>query len=481
MHHRQVLRAGGLGVIGMCLCANAYGATDRSQDTPHNEREKSVSVVGSQPSTGDDRTHAASGHNTHFDSPKITPWQQIRVGRGDSLSRIFQRADLGVSQWMALLKLKDKTQSLRTLQPGDQIDIRKTTDGRLAELRYPIDTLHTLMVNRQGHRLTAHIQKVPTETREFTASGDIGHSLSRSLARQDVPSGIARQLSAIYRYRHSLQRLHRGDHFAVVYQAEYIDGRRVALGSVIAASITTNHKNYKAFRARDTDGHFAYYDAAGQAYLPSFTRKPTAYTRISSPFNLHRMNPVLHVVQPHKGVDMAAPIGTPVHAAADGRIKYAGWARGYGRLVELNNFAGYSTRYAHMHKLAKGLHLGQKIHKGQTIGYVGESGHATGPHLHFEIRRHGVASNPLTVKLPGGQPLPASQLAMYTRRIQPLIAKLEPVPRTLVARNRLAPTGNSCTQDVSLNATLAIDPVGAARRHSKDSIFCVVREKPTDA
>lgn len=486
MHHRQVLRAGAAGAIGvsLCLCGSAQsapaqktGQQDAKRAKPHqaNRFDGALSLTDRLPRA----VHHDKGHG--LDTSKITPWHQITVESGDSLSGVFAKAGLGASQWRALLAFKDKTQSLRTLRPGEKLDIRKTTDGRLAELRYKIDELDTLQVNRDGDHLSAHIQKARTEKREITVSGTINHSLARSLSSKGVPSEVADQLAGIYKYRHSLRRLHPGDRFAVVYQAQYAGDREISTGPVLASSITTNHQNFKAFRAKNTSGQYAYFDTSGQSYKPAFTRKPVAYTRISSPFNLHRMNPVLHVVRPHKGVDMAAPMGTPIHAAASGTVKYAHWMRGYGRLVELNNFSGYSTRYAHMHRFAKGLHVGEHVEKGQIIGYVGESGEATGPHLHFEIRRHGIAYNPLTVKLPGGQPLPASQLASYTRKIQPLVALLEPVPSTLIARTSVSPASNSCTQKVSFNALLAIDPVGAAHRHAVSNIFCIAKSSQSNA
>ena len=487
MHHRQVLRAGTAGAIGvsLCFCFSAQGAsgqtTHAARDGKRQEHKDNSRFDGALKLTNERPHHVKKTAALGLDTSKITPWRQITVQPGDSLSRVFARADLGASEWMGLLALKDKTRALNTLRPGDKLEIRKTVDGRLAELRFDINALDTLMVNRDGDKLVAHIQKVPTENREITVSGTIGHSLARSLSQQGVPSGVAAQLSSIYKYRRNLRSLHPGDHFAIVYSAEYAGVHEVSTGPVLAASITTGHQNYKAFRAKDAAGDYDYFDSTGQSYKPTFTRKPVAYTRISSPFNLHRMNPVLHVVRPHKGVDMAAPMGTPIHAAANGTVKYAGWMHGYGRLVELDNFSGYSTRYGHMHRLAKGMHVGDRVHKGEIIGYVGESGEATGPHLHFEVRRYGVAYNPMTVKLPGGQPLPASQLARYTRRIKPLVAMLEPVPNTLLARSSTSPTRNSCTQRVSFNATLALDPIGAARRHETSNIFCIARSQPTSA
>ncbi|WP_423822983.1 peptidoglycan DD-metalloendopeptidase family protein [Salinisphaera sp. SPP-AMP-43] len=481
MQHRRMLRAGAAGALGVSLCF--CGSLQAAPKTTIG----SIRTAGTDPSElaiqplGANQMQAATALGL-TSTPQITPWQQIDVHSGDSLSGLFAQEGLGASQWRALLALGDKTQVLRNLQPGDTLDIRKTPTGELAELRYRLNSLKTLTVNRDGQGFMAAIDQRPTQSREITAEGTVGKSLSHSLAANGVPRAVAAQMSQIYRYRHNLRHLQAGDKFAIVYRATYSDGRQLATGPILAASITTNNHNYKAFRARDAHGHYGYYDTAGQSYKPAFTRKPVAYTRISSRFNLHRLNPVTHHVRPHKGVDMAAPIGTPIHAAAKGSIKYAGWARGYGRLIEVKNFEGYSTRYGHLHRFRSDLHAGDHVSKGEIIGYVGQSGAATGPHLHFEIRHNGVAENPLTVKLPSGQPLSHDRLAAYTHKIQPLIAKLSPAPTTLLAKTASTPTqGNQCTHAVSLNTTLALDPVGAAERPSSGSIFCVVPHQRTNA
>ncbi|MGB7756562.1 MAG: peptidoglycan DD-metalloendopeptidase family protein [Salinisphaera sp.] len=483
MQQKRMLRAGATGALGvtLCFCGAAQAAPSKSEGTGIRASSKQSADLQIQPLAADQMQAAkALGLIT---TPQITPWQQITVRSGDTLSGVFARAGLGASQWQQLLNLGQSTDALRHIHPGDTLEIRKTPTGKLAELRYRLNSIKTLHVNRAGGGLQARIEQRATQTREITATGTVGKSLSHSMTADGVPASVADQMARIYRYRHNLRHLHPGDQFSVVYRATYSDGQQIATGPVLASSITTNHHNYKAFRAKDADGNFGYFDTTGTSYKPAFTRKPVAYTRISSPFNLHRLNPVTHTVRPHKGVDMAAPMGTPIHAAAEGTVKYAGWMHGYGRIVELTNFDGYSTRYAHMHKIRSKLHVGEHVTKGEVIGYVGESGEATGPHLHFEIRRHGVAHNPLKMKLPTGHSLPHSKLAAYTRKIQPLIAKLSPAPTTLLAKTASTPTnGNSCTRAVSLNATLALDPVGAARRHSLSNIFCVVRHHhPTNA
>lgn len=482
MQHKRVLRAGAAGALGvtLCFCGGAQAASGKTESTGIRASSKQRTDLEIQP-LGAHQMQAAKALGL-ITTPQITPWQQIRVRSGDTLSGVFSRVGLSASQWRTLLNLGSSTDALRHIHPGDTLDIRKTPTGKLAELRYRLSPIKTLHISRQGKALQARIEKRATQTREITATGTVGQSLAHAMAAAGVPTAIVDQMAHIYHYRHDLRNLHSGDRFAVVYRASYNDGQQLATGPVLAASITTNHHTYKAFRARNANDDYAYFDASGNPYKPAFTRKPVAYTRISSRFNLHRLNPVTHTVRPHKGVDMAAPIGTPIHAAAKGTVKYAGWIHGYGRIVELTNFDGYSTRYAHMHKIRTSLHVGEHVSKGEIIGYVGETGEATGPHLHFEIRRHGVAHNPLTVKLPSGHELPPSRLADYTHKIQPLIAKLSPAPTTLLAKTASTPTdSNRCTRAVSLNATLALDPVGAARRHSLGNIFCVVHHHPTNA
>ncbi|WP_158583572.1 peptidoglycan DD-metalloendopeptidase family protein [Salinisphaera sp. Q1T1-3] len=474
MQGNRMLRAGAASALSLSLCVSVASAAPpaaqpgvglgsaRSSAMTDNDHEMRIEPLQDNQM----QAAAALGLTT---TPQITPWEQITIHRGDTLSGALARIGLGSSTWRPLLSLQD-TRALRHLRPGDTLNIRKTPTGQLAELRYKLDSVRTLTVNRDGDRLQAAIAHVPTQTREITASGTVQGSLAHSLADKGVPSRVADDMARIYRYRHDLRQLHKGDQFSVIYQATYANGEEVGIGPVVAASITSDHKIYRAFRAKGADGKYAYFDGAGHSFKPAFTRKPVAYTRISSPFNLHRMNPVTHHIRPHKGVDMAAPIGAPIHAAADGVVKYSGWMHGYGRLVELKNMDGYSTRYAHMHRIQSGLHVGEHVTKGQVIGYVGESGEATGPHLHFEIRRYGVAHNPLTIKLPNGRNLPKTRLAAYKRRIQPLIARLSPAPTTLLAKTASTPAnGSACLGRNGFRNTLS------EGNGSDNGILCLVR------
>ena len=469
------------GALGLSLCmATTLGhatpgqpgvglASARNQATAGPDHEMRIKPLA------DNQMQAADALGLTT-TPQIPPWEQLTVRRGDTLSGVFARADLPARAWAALIH-QPSARALKQLHPGDVLHYRKTPTGELAELRFKIDRLRTLSVHRRRNGLVAAIDHRPTQTRQILASGTIDGSLSESLRAEGVPSRITEDLEHIYRYRHDLDTLHQGDRFAVVYNAIYADNEEIGTGEVVAARITTNHRILESFRGKSPDGGTAYYDGLGKAYEPKFSRKPVAYTRISSPFNMHRLHPITHRVSPHEGVDMAAPTGTPVHAAADGVIKYASWMSGYGRLVEIKNAAGFSTRYGHLHRFRSHLAPGQHVSQGDIIGYVGESGRATGPHLHFEIRRNGVPHNPLTMKLPGGHDLPDSRLATFERHIQPLIARMSPAPTTLLAKTASTPAnGRTCLGHDGFQTQLIQEQNDPA-----DGILCLLGRRATSA
>ncbi|MES1927012.1 peptidoglycan DD-metalloendopeptidase family protein [Salinisphaera sp. T31B1] len=480
-------RAGLIGAIGMgLLIGQTSTVTARpSASERHDARAQASSGVDpSAPAThvGQDTPPAEIAH-THSRAPQITPWQTMTVEPGDSLSRLFARANLPAREWVDLLKLGDPVEPLETLRAGETVEIRKTPGGRLAELQYSLGPVDTLAVRRTASgddALVADIIQRQTETRRLTAQGVVDGSLSGSLAAAGVPAKIATELAHIYRYRADLSHgMQSGDRFSIIYDAQFADGHRIASGPIVAARITTAGTEHAAFRVVDDDGRSAYYDTRGRAYEPSFSRHPVNYSRISSPFNPNRMHPILHIRRPHWGVDMAAPRGTPIHAAANGVVKFVGRKHGYGRLVELQHADGYSSRYGHMARFVKGLHDGERVHEGDVIGYVGSTGEATGPHLHFEIRKDGIAHNPLTMPLPEGHPLSPNRLAVFVSRIQPLIARLD--GRTGTTTSTLFASasdtqlrGTNCNQASAINAALALSPAHADDRHPLSELFCVV-------
>ncbi|HSN72448.1 MAG TPA: peptidoglycan DD-metalloendopeptidase family protein, partial [Steroidobacteraceae bacterium] len=210
-------------------------------------------------------------------------------------------------------------------------------------------------------------------------------------------------------------------------------------GNVLAAEFVNAGRTYRAVRYESEDGVIAdYFTPEGRSVRRQFLRAPVDFTRISSNFNLRRMHPILNRIRAHKGVDYAAPSGTPIRAAGDGRVTVAGWQGGYGRVVILEHGGGITTLYGHMSRFAKGIKAGQRVRQGQLIGYVGSTGAATGPHLHYEYRVNGVHKNPRTVPLPIAEPIPPGYLADFQARIGPLLADLDRSKDALVAATEAA-------------------------------------------
>lgn len=406
-----------------------------------------------------------------------TPWVHIRVERGDTLSGLFGDVGLAASQWQAILALGDTVDALRHLHPGDTFRLRKTPDGRLAALHFPLNSTETLVVRRTADGLTAQIARLNATTRRILVKGVVGTSLPASLRRTGIPEPIATTLTRIFEGRRNLTTtMHTGDRFSIIYAAQFVRGSRVHVGPVIAASIRTDGATYRAFRQVNADGEAHYYDSRGRPLQPGIKRTPLNYTHVSSPFDPNRVHPVLGVVRPHTGVDLAAPAGTTVHAAAGGTVTFVGWLSGYGRIIKIDHAGGYATRYAHLAGFAAGLDEGDHVDKGQPIGYVGASGVVTGPHLHYEILKHGIPHAPLTMPLPDAKPLSGTLLTAFTSRIQPLIARLrgaDASPRTMLAAANGFRANPACAQSGTINAVLALAP-GQVEPSALSRVFCTI-------
>lgn len=358
-------------------------------------------------------------------TPTVTS-QIFTVRPGDTLAALFERAGLDAAQLQAVMDVGGAARQLALLHPGDRIELRIATDGTLSELRYPLNALDTLIVDNDAGTLHASVDHVEPIRRVAMATGTLHSTLRNAMQQAGIDANTISSVVNIFHWKVNFRRdIRPGTTFTVLYQKLYHDGRLIGDGPVLAAQLTIGDHSLKAFRFVDAHGNAHYYNEHGRSLTPSLLRTPVHYVRVSSGFSLHRFDPVVHVWRPHWGVDLAAPRGTPIEAAGDGVIEYIGHAAGYGRLVEIRNFGPYSTRYAHMMRFARGLHRGSHVHQGQIIGYVGESGEATGPHLHFEIRVNGIPHDPLRMRLPDGSPIPRRERVRFQEQIQPILAALD--------------------------------------------------------
>ncbi|MEJ2061507.1 MAG: peptidoglycan DD-metalloendopeptidase family protein [Gammaproteobacteria bacterium] len=359
-------------------------------------------------------------------------WETTEVESGDSLSSIFSRLEIH-SQLAPILKLGNATRSMRQLYPGQKFRARKDLNG-LAELVFEPDADHIVRVWRTATGYQAENQARENQVRLVQAQGVIRDSLFSDGQRAGLSDGLIMNLAAIFGWDIDFALdLRPGDHFTVIYEQIFRNGVHLRDGDIIAAEFVNQGRSYKALRYKDPKGDVDYYAPDGKRLRKEFLRTPVNFTRISSGFSLHRKHPILNVIRAHKGVDYAAPTGTPIRAAGDGKVVFKGRKGGYGKVIILRHGAIYSTVYGHMSRYARGLSVGKRVRQGQIIGYVGMTGLATGPHLHYEFRVHGVHRNPLTVKLPAAAPLPARYHADFQAHTEEALARLRLLSRIQVA------------------------------------------------
>jgi murein DD-endopeptidase MepM/ murein hydrolase activator NlpD len=373
--------------------------------------------------------------------PPVIPAQQasvasiieVVVSRNDTLDAIFRRMALNKSDLAAIRNLPGIRQSLDFLKPGDSIKLTHT-DGDIKELTRKVSETQTLDVVLKDSGFEARMIDNPVETRVRTARATINSSLFQAAGAADISDTIALKLANVFAWDIDfVLDIREGDRFSAVYEQIFQDGKYLRDGEVLAAEFVNNGKAYRAVRFVGEDGHAGYYTPAGLAMRKAFLRAPVEFTRVSSAFNPHRQHPILNLIRGHMGTDYAAPIGTPVHAAGDGHVSFAGQRGGYGNAIILTHGANISTLYGHMSRFARNMRVGARVQQGEVIGYVGMTGLATGPHLHYEYLTNGVHRNPQTVQLPGAEPLRAQDLQRFREMAAPLLSSLSPQTPAAVA------------------------------------------------
>jgi murein DD-endopeptidase MepM/ murein hydrolase activator NlpD len=279
------------------------------------------------------------------------------------------------------------------------------------------------------------------QRRVGSASGTITHSLFGAGEKAGLDDSVILKMAEVFGYDIDFaQDIRRGDHFAVIYDEVYRDGERLRSGDILAATFVNGGKRYVALRHPQADGTPGYYDAEGRPLKKAFLRSPVEFSRISSRFSSARRHPILGSTRAHRGVDYAAPKGTPIRTAGNGRVVFRGWKSGYGNCVIVQHANNVTTLYGHMSRFAAGRGLGTKVSQGEVIGYVGMTGLATAPHLHYEFRVGGVHRDPLTVPLPKAEPLGPGELLAFHRSSAPVMARLalieqrEPAMSAVAAR-----------------------------------------------
>jgi murein DD-endopeptidase MepM/ murein hydrolase activator NlpD len=358
----------------------------------------------------------------------------IIVTRNDTLDRIFRRLKLNLGDLASLRSLPGVRASLDSLRPGESLHLMHR-DGQLFGLERRLNESQTLKVSRDDSGLKADVLRNPLELRTRTVRGVIDTSLFEAVEAAGAHDQTAVALADIFGWDIDfVLDVRSGDAFVVTYEEIWRDGAYVKDGPIEAAEFVNQGREFRAVRYTDPEGGAHYYTPDGRSLHKAFLRAPVEFTRVSSRFNSGRFHPILHRIRAHKGVDYAAPIGTPVHAAGDGRISFAGWMGGYGNVVEIEHSRSVVTVYGHLSRFAHGTHVGTHVTQGTVIAYVGMTGLATGPHLHYEYRVNGVFKNPQTVALPDAAPIDARWREDFLAHSAPLLASLEVPGPMLVSR-----------------------------------------------
>jgi len=359
----------------------------------------------------------------------------VIVNRNDTLDRIFRKLNLSVADLAFLRALPGIKTALDRLRPGESLHFTYR-DTELDGLERRLNENETLKVTREDGTLQASVLQNPLEGRTRTIRGVIKSSLFEAVTAAGAHDQTAVNLADIFGWDIDfVLDIQPGDSFAVTYRELYQNGAYVKDGPVLAAKFVNQGRTYLAVRYVDPEGNAHYFNPEGKSMRKAFLRAPLEFSRVSSRFNSARLHPILNLIRAHKGVDYAAPIGTPVRAAGDGRISFAGPKGGYGNVVEIEHSRSVTTVYGHLSRFASGTHVGRHVTQGTVIAYVGMTGLATGPHLHYEYRVNGVFKNPQTVALPDAEPIEARWREDFLSKSEPLLATVEtPLGTALVAR-----------------------------------------------
>ena len=396
--------------------------SQKSQPTPAASAEPSVNA-----STAAGPTEVAQEipDLANVETSQRLDWQTFNIKSGDTLSSLFKKAGFNDGVMLSVIHGEGEADKLQRLYAGETIRFATDNEGELAAIELQRSLLESLKIEKQEGSFKGETNVREPETKPAFAYGTIDGSLYLAAREAGLNDRLTMELAGIFGWDIDfVYDVRKDDQFEVVYEELYLDGEKFNTGRILSARFINRGEDNIALLYTDSKGDSDYYTPDGKSMRKAFLRTPIS-ARVSSAFNLQRRHPVLDVVRPHEGTDYAAPPGTPIKAAGNGRVQFAGWKGGYGRTVVLKHGDNITTLYAHMSRVGKGMKSGTRVKQGETIGYVGSSGMVTGPHLHYEFRVNGSPRNSRTVKLPDAQPIPASEMAQFKKFTEQQVAQFE--------------------------------------------------------
>ncbi|GGD12573.1 peptidoglycan DD-metalloendopeptidase family protein [Halopseudomonas salina] len=353
-------------------------------------------------------------------------WRSITVASGNTLSVLFNEMGLGATTLHSVINSSKEAKRFTRLKVGQELEFKLAPTGDLITLRSKVSDLETIQIDSTPDGYTFSKNIIEPEVRTRFAKGNIDSSLFLAAQKAGMSHGLTMEMANIFGYDVDFARdIRKNDKFEVVFEELHVGEKRVGTNNILAARFTNKGKTFTAVRYTDRNGYSSYYRADGTSLRKAFIRTPVEFARISSRFNPNRRHPVLNKIRAHNGVDYAASTGTPIKATGDGRIVHFGRKGGYGNAIVVQHGQKYKTLYAHMSRFASGLSHGSNVSQGQIIGYVGMTGLATGPHLHYEFQVNGRHVDPLGIELPVSDPVPKAERTAFMALSNKMMASLD--------------------------------------------------------
>ncbi|MDD4240849.1 MAG: peptidoglycan DD-metalloendopeptidase family protein [Smithellaceae bacterium] len=339
------------------------------------------------------------------------------IAPGETLYSVFQKHALNLDDLFAMKQAAASVHRLKEVYPGQPYRFTVDAGNVVRSFTYGINENTFLAIERGPKGFQARKYEIPYESRVLTVGGDISDSLVAALGSEQEDIALAVAVSEILAWDIDFSTdLRQGDSFKVIVEGLYLQGKFRKYGKILAVEFLNDNNKHVAYRF-EQDGRADYFDAGGKSLRKAFLKAPLSFRRISSSFSRSRRHPILKVRRPHHGIDYVAPQGTPVSATADGRISFAGRRGGYGKLVVLAHRGGLETYYGHLSRFAAGIRAGRSVRQGDLVGYVGATGLASGPHLHYEVRREARPINPVRFKMAAGDPVPPRSMAAFRQTV----------------------------------------------------------------
>ncbi len=359
------------------------------------------------------------------------------VKSGENLSSIFSDLNLNREDLHKIVHANATGKQFADVEPGQDVVATVNAEGELEQLTYTKNPFETLIATRHDNYFDVKLFSKKVDYQVASAHATISDSLFEDGTKAGLSEKTILKLADIFAWDIDFAlNLRDGDQFTVIYEKLFVDGKEFDTGEILSVEFVNQGKTYTAVRFEDNHGNTGYYTPEGNGLRKAFLQTPMDFAKISSHFDLHRKHPILNTIRAHKGVDYSAAIGTPVKTTGDGKVIFRGGKNGYGNVVEVQHGKQYSTLYAHLSAFKSGLKSGSDVTQGDIIGYVGKTGLATGPHLHYEFRINGEHVNPITAKLPHSIPMDKALLAKFKAQTQPFMAQLKQVKgEAIVAQN----------------------------------------------